>query len=204
MSWNREEGHGLVTDEQLVRRMADGDQAAFEAFVHRYHGPLLSYLERTLRNTDKAEDLVQETFIRLLRQLRQGSVPERVRSWMYRVAKNLCVDYWRSPSYRSTKELQPDLPDPVDVRPSIVEIYERQETRKELLQSLDQLTDIQKDIVLLRFFQDLKLQEIAEVVDQPLGIVKSQLYYALRKLRKKLVTSPAFITESEGTGNGAT
>lgn len=103
MSWNREEGHGLVTDEQLVRRMADGDQAAFEAFVHRYHGPLLSYLERTLRNTDKAEDLVQETFIRLLRQLRQGSVPERVRSWMYRVAKKFVCGLLAQPELSLNK-----------------------------------------------------------------------------------------------------
>lgn len=188
----------MVTDEQLVRLMAAGDQLAFEAFIRRYHGPLLGYLDRLLHNGQKAEDLAQETFIRLIRQLRQGGVPERIKPWLYQVAKNLCRDYWRSGGYKTDSSLTPELPDRPDERTSVVELYERQETRKELVQVLEELSEVQRDVVMLRFFQDLKLQEIAEVLELPLGTVKAHLYQSLRKLKKRLSPEPKSIDRKEG------
>lgn len=176
----------MVADEQLVRAMATGDQAAFEAFVHRYHGPVLGYLERMLRDSGKAEDIVQETFIRLIKQLQTGVIPEQIKPWMYRVATNLCRDYWRSAGYRhgmQTGELTADHTDPGS---SVIELYERQETRREMVAMLAELPDSQREIVLLRFFQDLKLQEIADALDMSLSAVKTSLYNGLRKIKKKL------------------
>ncbi|MBP1154671.1 MULTISPECIES: RNA polymerase sigma factor [unclassified Paenibacillus] len=181
----------MVSDEDLVRLMSRGDQVAFEAFVNRYHGPLLGYLDRKLHNPQKAEDFVQETFIRLIRQLRQGPIPDRVRPWLYKVAHNLCRDYWRSSSYRANVQLSKEIPDKADIQASVVDIYERQETRKELLQTLNELPDIQRDIIILRFFQELKLQEIADVVDLTLSGVKSHLYQALKKLKRRYDDKPA-------------
>ncbi|GIP35493.1 RNA polymerase sigma factor [Paenibacillus sp. J2TS4] len=175
-----------MTDEQLVQRMADGDQAAFEALIHRYHGPLLGYLERHLYKREKAEDFVQETFLRLIRQLKKGRVPEQIRPWLYRVALNLCRDYWKSLTYQSEIQQVNDPPERRDEGPSIVEIFERQETRKEILLSLNQLGDTQKEIIILRFYQDLKLHEISEVMDLPLSTVKTNLYQGLKKLRSSL------------------
>jgi len=190
----------MVTDEQLAERMAEGDQVAFEMFVHRYHGPLLSYLDRMLRNPQKAEDFVQETFVRLIRQLRRGPVPEKLKPWIYRVAKNLCFDYWRSAESRSNVLISGTLPDRADPLSSVVDIYERQETRKELLQALDSLSEAQRAIVILRFFQDLKLQDIAEVMDMSLSAVKSSLYQSLKKLKRRYDASS---DEPSGKGDAA-
>lgn len=190
----------MVTDEQLAERMAEGDQVAFEMFVHRYHGPLLSYLDRMLRNPQKAEDFVQETFVRLIRQLRRGPVPEKLKPWIYRVAKNLCCDYWRSAESRSNVLISGTLPDRADPLSSVVDIYERQETRKELLQALDSLSEAQRAIVILRFFQDLKLQDIAEVMDMSLSAVKSSLYQSLKKLKRRYDASSG---EPSGKGDAA-
>ncbi len=189
----------MISDEELVRSMADGDQAAFEVFVHRYHRPLQGYLERMLQDADKAEDLVQDTFVRLLRRLQQGEIPGQIRPWLYRVALNLCRDYWRSSGYRSEMNRLAQPPEHKDTNPSIVEIYERQETRTEILQSLNSLPESQREIVILRFYQDLKLQEIAEVLDMPLSTVKTNLYNALKKLKKRLMSRNVNYVESEGT-----
>lgn len=190
----------MITDEKLVELMAKGDQAAFEAFVHRYHGPLLGYLERMLQDSEKAEDFVQEIFLRLIRQLQQKKIPDQIRPWLYRVASNLCKDYWRSSSFRSEYHCGDEVPDQKDTSPTIIEIYERQETRKEVLQSLHQLSELERQIVLLRFYQDLKLQEIAEVMEMPLGTVKSKLFHALKKLKSYLVKEKKFKSvESEGS-----
>ncbi|WP_010279804.1 RNA polymerase sigma factor [Paenibacillus senegalensis] len=189
-----------VSDEWLVQRMAEGDQVAFEAFIHRYHGPLLGYLERHLRNREKAEDLVQETFLRMLRQLQKSSIPAQIRPWLYKVALNLCRDYWKSISYRNDQQTQTvlDFVDRRDEGPSVIEIFERQETRKEILRSLDQLSSIQREIVLLRFYQELKLQEIADIMDIPLSTVKTNLYQSLKKLRSRLVANSAQSQTKEG------
>lgn len=176
-----------MTDEQLVERMADGDQAAFEVLIHRYHGPLLGYLERHLYNRERAEDFVQETFLRLIRQLKKGRLPEQIRPWLYRVALNLCRDYWKSLGFQNEKQQIAETPDRRDEGPSVVEIYERQETRKEILMLLHELGELQKEIIILRFYQDLKLHEISEIMEIPLSTVKTNLYQGLKRLRSRLI-----------------
>ncbi|MFE7063325.1 RNA polymerase sigma factor [Sutcliffiella sp. NPDC057660] len=176
----------MISDEQLLEQMAEGNQAAFEAFVHRYHVPIHQYAERLLKDSKKAEDIVQETFIRLIKQLQMKKIPTYPKAWLYRVASNLCRDYWRSAQYRTEGTAKEEMPISVDQKASVTEIYERQETRKEVLASLNTLSDAQQQIVVLRFYQDLKLKEIAEILDIPLGTVKSNLFHALKKLKGAL------------------
>ncbi|WP_096156809.1 MULTISPECIES: RNA polymerase sigma factor [Bacillus] len=173
----------MVQDEQLLELMAKGDQTAFEVFVHRYHAPIYQYIERLVKDSKKAEDLVQDTFIRLIKQLQQKHIPTHPKAWLYRVATNICKDYWKSAQYRSESPPADDLPIKKDEKPSVIEIYEHQETRKEILHALNHLPQTQQQIVMLRFFQDLKLKEIAEITDLPLGTVKSNLFHALKKLK---------------------
>ncbi|WP_127534707.1 RNA polymerase sigma factor [Paenibacillus kobensis] len=175
-----------MTDDELVLGMARGEQACFEAFVNRHHAPLSGYLQRQLRDVQKAEDFVQETFLRLIKQLQNRSVPDNPQAWLYRVALNLCRDYWKSAQYQTDNRLMAELPEQQDTRSSVIELAERQETRQEVIRSLDGLPDVQKQIVMLRFFQDLKLQDIAETLQLPLGSVKTHLYKGLRKLKAVL------------------
>jgi len=176
----------MISDQQLSERMAAGDQAAFEMLVTRYHGPLLNYTNQRLGDRQKAQDIVQETFIRLIRHLKQHGTLEHVRSWLYRVALNMCKDYWKSAAYRSEGLAGEEMPDAHDPAPGAEELMERQETSLEIAASLESLPDIQQEIVSLRFFHDLKLQEIADLVGLPLSTVKTHLYNALRKLKKTL------------------
>lgn len=200
----------MLSDEQLVQFMAQGNQAAFEAFVYRYHGLLLGYLERMLQDHKKAEDLVQEVFIRLIRQLQQNKPPDKIKPWLYRVALNLCRDYWKSVSYRS-EQYQAELPEQLDFQQSVIEIYEHQETRKEVLRLLRSLPQIQREIIILRFFQDLKLQEIADVLHLNLSTTKTHLYKALKRLKQELLEVESEKQREEGhdhewrvTGTGGT
>ena len=175
-----------MTDEDLVIAMTNGNQAAFEAFVHRYHAPLLGYLERMLRDRKKAEDVVQETFLKLINQLKTKKTPEKIKPWLYQVATNQCRDYWKSAGYKSEKQILDFIPDHPNQEPSVVELFERQESRIEFLKMLDTLSETQREIVYLRFYQELKYQEIAEALELPLGTVKSNLFHALKKLKALL------------------
>jgi len=175
-----------MTDEELLQGMARGDQTCFESLVHRYHGPLSGYVQRQLGDGGKAEDVVQETFLRLIRQIRDSRLPDNLQAWLYRVALNQCRDYWKSAAYQNEKHRFAEPPERSDPRPPVALLAERQETRREILASLSELPDVQKEIITLRFYQDLKLQDIAEALSLPLGSVKTHLYKGLRRLKDKL------------------
>ncbi|MGG6314434.1 RNA polymerase sigma factor [Paenibacillus macerans] len=179
----------MISDPLLAERMAAGDQEAFELLVTRYHGPLLSYVTSQLKDRSKAEDIVQETFIRLIRHLKRHGGMEQLRPWLYKVALNLCRDYWRSASYRSEYTAQGELPEDADPSPRAEELIEKQETVEQLAESLNWLPEVQQEVVRMRFFHDLKLHEIAELLELPLSSVKSHLYGGLRKLKRALARS---------------
>lgn len=179
----------MVTDETLVEAFTEGDQAAFETFHHRYQAPMLGYLEHLLKDRETAEDIGQETFIKLFRELRSRTAPDSVSAWMYRVAGNLCRDYWRSAGYRKEKQILDQLREPEDRQAGAVDICERQESRMEMFALLNELPEAQRETVILRFYHELKLQEIAEVTGCPIGTVKSRLFHALRFLKNRIEES---------------
>ncbi|MCE5169479.1 RNA polymerase sigma factor [Paenibacillus profundus] len=176
----------MISDEQLVKAMADGDEAAFETLVRRYHAPIQAYAERMLHDRRKAEDTVQETFLRLIRQMEKGTVPEQVRPWLYRVAGNLCKDQFRKQEVRKESLVDDFVEEAVRNDAGVLQLVERQETRRELLRVMNKLSATQRQIVTLRFYHDLKLQEISDALDMGLSAVKASLYSALRKLKTLL------------------
>ncbi|WP_334076192.1 MULTISPECIES: RNA polymerase sigma factor [Paenibacillus] len=188
----------MISDQQLAERMAQGEQEAFELLVTRYHGPLLSYITQQLGDRAKAEDLVQETFIRLIRHLERNGALDQLRPWLYKVALNLCRDYWRSASFRSEYAAADEMPEDTDPSPGAEELLERQEAVEQIAESLAWLPEVQQNIVRMRFFHELKLQEIAEMLEIPLSSVKSHLYGALRKLKRALSKSSEFSSSDFG------
>jgi len=96
----------LESDEQLYIRVRGGDRIALAGLVERYHGPLLKFLTRMIGQTQCAEDLVQDAFIRLLTY--RGVPPEHIRPWIYQIARNLARDYFRSAAFRRETFYLPD------------------------------------------------------------------------------------------------
>lgn len=183
----------MISDECLVSKMAEGDEAAFETLVRRYHAPIQIYAERMLRDRKRAEDVAQETFLRLIKQVQEGRTPSQIRPWLYKVAGNQCRDWFRRSSVKleQTTDTIGEYMESDDSQQgaSVLQLVEHQETRKELLQTLQDLTDSQREIVILRFYHDLKLDEIAVSTGHSLSAVKSHLYAGLKSLKKKMIRS---------------
>lgn len=176
----------MLTDEQLVGQVARGDEASMEALVYRYHKPLYIYLQRMLKHRELAEDLAQECFVRIYRSIRLGRAPARFRPWMYRIAANLCKDLWKSSAYRHEILEEDDKLSLHGDTETVTTILERQWQREAVIRALDELTVEEREIVVLRFYQELKLDEVAEVLQLPLGSVKSKLYRTFKKLASLL------------------
>ena len=178
----------LENDEALYRRVRAGDEAALDKLITRYHEPLFKFLYRMTDDPTLAEDLLQETFTRLITY--RGRAPDRFRAWLYAIAANLARDHFRSAYYRHTST---DGVDGLDVQASSIaeDAFLRSAQREHIAQALQQLTAEQREVVVLRFYHDLRLEEIALISNAPIGTVKSRLFYALKRLKTLLAVAEA-------------
>jgi RNA polymerase sigma-70 factor (ECF subfamily) len=157
--------------------------------VERYHGPLLGYLYRlTGGDGALAEDLVQDTFMRVLRSIDQYHYPRAFKPWLYAIATNLGRDHHKRLATRQTVSMseahlnQPDYR--ASAAPEAVAVAHDEAMGVKL--ALADLPDQQREVVMLRYYQELALTEIADVLNIPVGTVKSRLSLGLKRLRTQL------------------
>ncbi len=175
----------MLTDEELVRAWQRGDVGALETLVERYHAPLVAHLYRVLADTHLAEDLAQETFLRLVRDVQSYRYPRPFRPWFYAIAHHLACNYHAS-AYARRVELRAELPETFASEPDPAEWFEHWEQRDNLKQALTRLSHEQREVLSLRFGQELSIQETAIILSVPPGTVKSRTFSALRLLRTYL------------------
>lgn len=170
----------MISDEDLCRQVQDGNEAALEALVHRHHRPIFAYLYRLLGNRSAAEDLTQETFARLLTRIDAYCHPRPFRPWLFTIAHNLYKDYCKNHYNRSTVLMAESAtmaaPEPFD-------LSERIAQRAEVITAVRSLDPPLREVLVLRHYHDLKVDEIAAVLSVPPGTVKYRLFRALQKLR---------------------
>lgn len=167
----------MLDNETLYQQVLEGSEAALAELVKRYHSPLYKFLYRHTGDPALADDLAQETFMRLITY--RGELPTRFKSWAYTIASNLARDYFKSARYRY--ERVTDFNDDAEVLSD--DFSFAPDDRGEVIAALAKLSPEHREVLILRFYHDLKLEEIAEVTSTPLGTVKSRLFHALKGLR---------------------
>jgi len=183
------------SDESLMLRYRDGDVRAFEVLVNRHRRPIFNFVLRFVRDTAVAEDMMQETFLRLVKSADSYERQAKFTTWLYTIARNLCVDQSRRAKHRRAQSLDAPVGDEEGM--ALVEMVaaeqigqDRRAISKELAgkmkTAIEALPDEQREIFLLREVSDLQFNEIAEIVGVPENTVKSRMRYALEKLREAL------------------
>ncbi len=180
-----------MTDEQLLAQLQKVNPAALEAVIYRYHEPVYRYIARLVRQSHLAEDLTQECFARVCLAVRDRRLPQALRPWIYRIATNLCKDQWKKASYRSEVLVEDRRLTATPDDNTVASILDRQWEREEVIRVISLLDEESRSIVILRYYEDLKLQEIAEIVDLPLNTAKWKLYQALKKMARELAGEEA-------------
>jgi RNA polymerase sigma-70 factor, ECF subfamily len=183
---NRMESEASAIARGLRRRDPDLLDRLIEQYQHR----LLRYLVYLAGNRELAEDLFQETWIRVLERGHQYDGKHEFSTWLYAVARNLTIDYLRKKSPVSLDGLMDDEQhaplEPVDKQPSAWEVAANLEQAERISAALVSIPAEYRETVVLRFQEGLALEEIANVTGAPLGTVKSRLYRGLNMLMSRL------------------
>lgn len=196
-------GAAQHSDEELMIRYAGGDLDAFSTLVKRHERPLYNFILRSCRRPDLANELLQDVFMRVIQSAARYQQSAKFTTWVYTIARNLCIDHARKhgrgtevslnqPLYNSagsdsTSEGPSQLDNLADNNArSASANHERTEFRSHLLTALDALPDDQREVFILREISGLKFQEVAEIIGCPLPTTKSRMRYALEALRLHL------------------
>lgn len=160
----------------LVQRCRHGDDLAWEALVRRYHGRIFAVAYHYLRNADEARDMAQEIFIRVYEQLPSFRSGDRLVPWMVRLARNAAIDRLRREKARPPRQ---DVPVeggiPITAGGPTPEESSVEKSRRELLyRAMDGMSEKNREILLLKEIQGLKVEEISKMLRLPTGTIKSR------------------------------
>lgn len=186
------------SDEQLLQLYVSGELAAMEVLLQRYKTPLYNFILRMVRDPARAEDFLQETFLRLVEHASSFEGNAKLRTWLYRIARNLCIDHARKQVHRRHPSL--DAPQAGAESSSSSSLHDRvadvqrgvdrQTAGKQLGEriavAVESLPPDQREVFLMRQVQGLAFKEIADAAGVSENTAKSRMRYALERLQNAL------------------
>ena len=163
-------------DFPLIRKMRAGDEEAIDAFVRKYYPDIFRYCCRHLGNLSDAEDLTQETFARFFHSFQEYRHYGKAKNYLYVIAGNLCKNHYKEKTAQSLDTVPESVEDP---GPGL-------DRRLDLESALEKLPMELRNVLILHYFQDLKLREIADILQIGLPLVKYRMARAKEQLQKLL------------------
>ena len=181
----------VTSDEQIVERALSGDAEAFGEIVHRWERRIFALAYGILGREEEARDATQETFIAAFRNLRGFRGEAKVSSWLHRIAVNQCITRQRRARTRAERSLEAEteaggekFAAPTHFSPA--RQAEGRERTAAVRRAVTALPPELREVIVMKEFEELTFQEIADTLDVPLSTVKSRLYTALKQLRLRL------------------
>jgi len=180
-------------DEALLKGMAAGESGAFDELFARHSGVVFSFLSRLIASQTDAEDLLQETFIRVLTHAKDFRAGAAFRSWLFTIARNVAYNALQKRKLRGEMEVRTDFrqnalpPRAAEDRngdPSFR--MQSQEQNAKLLAALDELPPPQREIIVLVIFNSFSYEEAAAITGEGESTLRSRVFHALKKLRDRL------------------
>jgi len=178
------------TDDELVMLYKDGNNNAFEILLERYKSRVYTYIFLIVRNKELTEDIFQETFVKAIITIQQDRYVEsgRFLSWINRIAHNLIIDHFRREKNENTFSTDGLEYDYVNnskyTERSVEDEMNNEQVLNDVVHLVNFLPDAQKEVVRMRFFEDLSFKEIAERTDVSINTALGRMRYALMNMRK--------------------
>jgi RNA polymerase sigma-70 factor (ECF subfamily) len=179
-----------MTDEELVVLYSKGENQAFDTLLNRYQNRLYSYIYFIVKNSELAEDIFQETFVKAIMTIKQGRYTENGKfpAWLTRIAHNLIIDNYRQEKNEnvvSNDNSETDLLNDMKLSEGTIEMEMiNEQIHNDVRHLVELLPDNQKEVVCMRFYQDLSFKEIAEVTGVSINTALGRMRYAIINLRR--------------------
>jgi len=181
-------------DEELMQKIKKGDAEAFDILVRRWENRLFNTIYRITGDFETSRDLRQEVFLRVYQSAKGYRSDGHFGTWLYRIAINCSINELRKRKRRQTLPLsmsefgeEQTLQDALlDDSPGPDEVIQQSELSEHIRDALRRLPDEQRVVIVLRHYEGLKFQQIASILNCPLGTVKSRMHHGLEQLRAKL------------------
>lgn len=190
-----------MQDYELIKRIRQGEKQLFGQLVEKYYDDVFRYCYYQTGNEHTAYDCTQETFYHLMRFLDNYRERNHFKSYLIRIASNVCRDYFRKDGRRSVREVSysqwddssESVPKPADAPPSTDGAEQDTLLRLSIREGLMQLPEAQREAIVLYYYQGYKLREIAALTGVPLSTVKTRLYAGTEKLKQYLKEEGEFL-----------
>ena len=179
-----------MTDEELVVAYGGGNNSAFDILINRHKSNVYSYIYFIVRDREMAEDIFQETFIKAIVTIKQGRYTEngKFRAWINRIAHNLIIDNYRQEKNEQTisnDECEVDLFNNSKLSDGTIEdTIIKDQILADVKRLIDYLPDNQKEVLVLRYYQDLSFKEIAEITGVSINTALGRMRYAILNMRR--------------------
>ncbi len=190
-----------VDDNLLVQQFVNGDQSAIEMLVSRHKNRVYTYILLIVRNQHLAEDIFQDTFIKVIRSLKTGKYTENGKfiSWVLRIAHNLIIDHFRREKLLNTTSNEDSEFDlfnsPRFSDDNIEEQLVFEQIRCDIRRLIDELPDDQRQVIIMRHYLGLSFKEIAERTNVSINTALGRMRYALINLRKIIEAKNLILTQ---------
>ena len=186
-----------LSDEELMLRCKQGDTASFELLFKKYQNAVISFVFRMTGDIEASEDIFQKTFLKVFQDRRRYQYPRKFSTWLYTIARRLIINYLKEkkPSiasvveshthnYRRSHSLDETIKD--ERQPTPLEALEKKEILRRLSCAIDSLPLDEREILVLREYQELSYREISEITGSPEGTLRYKMYKALIRLKRFL------------------
>lgn len=179
-----------LTDDMLVTLYSQGDDKAFDVLLSRYQQKLFSYIFFIVRNQEMTEDIFQETFVKAITTLKQGryAADGKFGAWLTRIAHNLVIDSFRQERNENTvsnDEVEVDLFNDADLCDDNIETHMvNEQVLDDVRRLVDALPDNQREVLYMRYYQDLSFKEIAAITGVSINTALGRMRYAIINMRR--------------------
>lgn len=180
----------LLNDNELVQQFIDGDQSSLEILINRHKSRIYSYILLIVKNQELAEDIFQETFIKVIRSLKRGKYVENGKfiSWVLRIAHNLIIDHFRKEKLQGTvsnDSMEMDIFNSRKYSEDTIEDHMvNNQILKEVRELIKELPEDQQQVIYMRHYMGLSFKEIADQTGVSINTALGRMRYALINLRK--------------------
>lgn len=175
------------TDEKLIQELLQGNESAMEILVKRYYDLVHSFIYRNTSDYNIAYDITQDVFIKMMKNIDKYQIENgKFKSWLLKIAVNTTKDYFRTNIYKQRTQSHDISNQEIEDTTNVVDILSKKEEAIKIKEAIENLPKLQKEAVILKYYNDLKIKEISYITGENENTIKSRLFNGVKNLKRLL------------------